>query len=160
MVVELTVYFSCVNFITFALADCCVAFADDFKLCVCYPRINVDQRMQASVRLQDASHSTVTALLPLVHQIATGLNQNYPIHRTVSMAVDFSKAFDTVNHTILLSDINNTNMEHNTVRWLTTYLRGRTAICRYNNTSSKSYVIHTGVPQGSVLSPLLFNLCV
>ena len=107
-----------------------------------------------------AGHSTVTALLPLVNQVAMGLNQNYPIHRTVSMAVDFSKAFDTVNHTILLSDINNTNMEHNTVRWLTTYLRGRTAICRYNNTSSKSYVIHTGVPQGSVLSLLLFNLYV
>ena len=104
--------------------------------------------------------STVTALLPLVHRIATGLNQHYPIHRTVSMAVDFSKAFDTVNHTTLLSDIYNTDMQHNTVRWLTTYLRGRTAICRYNNSTSKSNVIHTGVPQGSVLSPLLFNLYV
>ena len=69
------------------------------------------------------------------------------------MAVDFSKAFDTVNHTTLLSDIHNTTMEHNTIRWLTTYLRGRTSTCRYNNTSSKSYIIHTGVPQGSVLSP-------
>ena len=37
------------------------------------------------------------------------------------MAVYFSKAFDTVNHTNLLSDILNTNMEHNIVRWLTTY---------------------------------------
>ena len=120
------------------------------------PHINLS-KIQHGFR---PGHSTVTALLPLVHQVAAGLNQNYPIHRTVSMAVDFSKAFDTVNHTVLLSDLNNTNMEHNTLRWLTTYLRGRTAICRYNITSSKSYVIHTGVPQGSVFSPHLFNLYV
>ena len=42
-----------VNFITVAVAGCWVAFADDFKLCVCYPRNNVDQQMQASVRLQN-----------------------------------------------------------------------------------------------------------
>ena len=118
------------------------------------------------INLSDTQHgfragrSTVTALLPLVHQIATGLNQTSPIHRTVSMAVDFSKAFDTVNHTTLLTDIHNTTMAHNTIRWLSTYLRGRTAICRYNNSPSKSNVIHTGVPQGSILSPLLFNLYV
>ena len=102
-------------------------------------------------------YSTSTALLPLVHQIARGFNQHYPIHRTVAMAVDFSKAFDTVNHTKLLTDIHNTNMTHNTIRWLTTYLRGRTATCKYNNRTSKPYPLHTGVPQGSVLSPILFN---
>ena len=105
-------------------------------------------------------HSTTTALLPLVNQIATGFNQQYPIHRTLSLAVDFSKAFDTVNHIALLTDISSTSMEHNSVRWLTTYLRGRTAVCKYNNTASKSNTIKTGVPQGSVLSPLLFNLYV
>ena len=116
--------------------------------------------------LSDSQHgfrsvrSTTSALLPLVQQIATGFNQHYPIHRTVSMAVDFSKAFDTVNHTHLLTDIHNTTMTHNTIRWLTTYLRGRTAICKYNHTYSKPYPLHTGVPQGSVLSPLLFNLYV
>ena len=107
-----------------------------------------------------AGHSTTSALLPLVHQIATGFNQHYPIHRTVSMAVDFSKAFDTVDHTQLLSDIHNSTIPHNVIRWLTTYLRGRSATCKYNNKTSKSYLLHTGVPQGSVLSPLLFNLYV
>merc|ERR1712030_295846 len=106
-------------------------------------------------------HLTLTYdYLTLTYDHLTLTDDHLPIRRTVSMAVDFSKAFDTVNHTTLLTDIHNTNMEHNTIRWLTTYLRGRTAVCRYNNTTSKSNTIHTGVPQGSVISPLLFNLYV
>ena len=124
------------------------------------PYLNTSLPLSDSQHGFRSGHSTVTALLPLVHQIAEGLNHHNPIRGTVSMAVDFSKAFDTVNHTILLTDIHNTNMDHNTIRWLTTYLRGRTAVCRYNNTTSKSNTIHTGVPQGSVISPLLFNLYV
>ena len=73
------------------------------------------------------------------------------------MAVDFSKAFDTVNHTALLDDICNSTMEPNTVRWLFTYLRGRMASCLYNGHESRNIIVHQGVPQGSVLSPALFN---
>ena len=91
---------------------------------------------------------------------SAGFNQHYPLHRTVSMAVSFSKAFDTVNHTRFLTDIHHTTMPHNAIRWLTTYLRGRTAAFKYNKLSSKSYPLRTGVPQWSVLSPLLFNLYV
>ena len=52
-----------VNFITVAVAGCWVAFTDNFKLCVCYPRNNVDQLMQASLRLQnDLSNIADTSL--------------------------------------------------------------------------------------------------
>ena len=104
-----------------------------------------------------AKRSTTTALLPLAHRIASGINQIRPPHRTVATAVDFSMAFDTVNHTALLSDICESTMEPNTVRWLFTYLRGRMASCLYNGQESRSIIIHQGVPQGSVLSPALFN---
>ena len=104
-----------------------------------------------------AKRSTTTALLPLAHQIASGINQNRPPHRTVATAVDFSKAFDTVNHTALLSDICESTMEPNTIRWLFTYLRGRMASCLYNGQESRNIIVHQGVPQGSVLSPALFN---
>ena len=101
--------------------------------------------------------STTTALLPLTHQIAAGFNQTLPPCRTVAMAVDFSKAFDTVDHTALLRMIHESSMSANTVRWLCTYLRGRTASCHYSGERSSRVTIHVGVPQGSVLSPMLFN---
>jgi hypothetical protein len=105
-------------------------------------------------------HSTTTALLPLATHIAVGFNQRYPIHRTVSVAIDISKAFDSVNRYHLLTALNNSTLHHNTTRWLTTYLRGRAASCRYQGSSSRFRAIHEGVPQGSVISPILFNLFV
>ena len=66
-------------------------------------------------------HSTTAAHLPLAHQIASGFNQNCPLRRTVAMALDFSKAMDTVNHTALIRSLLNSTMDPNTVRWLCTY---------------------------------------
>ena len=115
------------------------------------------------IHLDDSQHgfrkgrSTTTALLPLTHQIVRGFNQHLPPWRTVAMAVDFSKAFDTVDHNALLRCLLHCGMEANTMRWICAYLRGRTASCRYNGTDSSKILIRQGVPQGSVLSPMLFN---
>ena len=76
------------------------------------------------------------------------------------MAVDFSQAFDTVNHTTLLCKLLDTTLPPNDIRWLFTYLRGRTASCSYNRVSSPKVILHQGVPQGSILSPVLFNFYV
>ena len=107
-----------------------------------------------------SSRSTTTALLPLAHQIATNFNRPKPPHRTSMMSLDLSKAFDIVDHTKLLSAISNSSLDHNTVRWLATYLRGRTATCRYHQSTSLRYNVRCGVPQGSVISPCLFNFFV
>ena len=80
--------------------------------------------------------------------------------RTVVMALDLSKGFDTITHISLLKQILNTTLDNNSIRWLSTYLRGRTAAVTYLNTTSKQRIIRTGVPQGSVLSQLLFNFYV
>ena len=115
------------------------------------------------LHLSDSQHgfrskrSCITALLPLTHQVISGFNQHCPPRRTVAIAVDFSKAFDTVNITSLLRSIHESSMDANTVRWLCSYLRGRTASCIYNGTESNSVILHQGVPQGSCLSPMLFN---
>ena len=76
------------------------------------------------------------------------------------MAIDFSKALDTVNHTKLLQAVSSSTLKHNKVRWLVAYLQGRSASCRYLYVTSVCHAVRTGVPQGSTISPLLFNLFV
>ena len=107
-----------------------------------------------------SNHSTITAFLPLTHQITKFFNKTRPPGRTIAMAIDFSKAFDTVNHTTLLKMLLRTSLDNHSICWLSTYLRGRTTSVLYHNTSSPQRIIRTGVPQGSVLSPLLFNFYV
>jgi hypothetical protein len=104
--------------------------------------------------------STTTALLPIVSEISEGFNINKPADRTVVVAIDIFKAFDTVNHMLLIKQIADSTLHHNLVRWLSTYLRGRSAACIFHWSQSKFRIVHVGVPQGSVLSPCLFNLFV
>ena len=52
-----------------------------------------------------SGHSSTSALLQLTSDVATGFNERKPPHRTICVAVDLTAAFDTVNHTVLLSKI-------------------------------------------------------
>ena len=102
-------------------------------------------------------HSTTSALLQLTSDIATGFNQMKPPHRTVCVAVDLTAAFDTVNHNVLLSKIVRSTLPDATCRWLSNYLRGRQSVTSCRGVKSKAMIVHTGVPQGSKMSPTLFS---
>jgi len=102
-------------------------------------------------------HSTISALLPLTSRITHGFNQLKPPGRTVAVAVDISKAFDTVSHRQLLEMIHHSQLGHNLVRWVVAYLRGRKAACIYHLQRAPFHHVRAGVPQGSVISPALFN---
>ena len=104
-------------------------------------------------------HSTTSALLQLSTQVATGFNQRKP-ERTVAVAIDISKAFDTVDHTLLIEMLSNSDLPHNVTRWLSAYLRGRCAATIYHDTRSSHQSVIAGVPQGSIISPTLFNFFV
>ena len=98
-----------------------------------------------------------SALLQLTSDVTTGFNQRKPPHRMVCVAVDLTAAFDTVNHNALLSKIARSTLPEATCRWLSNYIRGRQSVTSSRGVKSKEMIIHTGVPQGSKLSPTLFS---
>ena len=103
-------------------------------------------------------HSTSTALHSITNSIAKGFNQKKPPSRTILVSLDMSKAFDSVNIHKLTDKILQTNIPTNIIKFTANYIKGRKAYTQYNNTSSKQKLLKTGVPQGGVLSPTLFNI--
>ena len=100
-----------------------------------------------------ANHSTFHALISLTEDIRQALDNNY---FACGIFIDFQKAFDTVDHNILLK-----KLEHYGVRglandWFKSYLLDRKQYVSINGTDSNLADIQFGVPQGSVLGPLLF----
>ena len=103
-------------------------------------------------------HSTVTALHTLNNTVAKGFNQMAPPARTITAALDMSKAFDTINIHTLIRKLLQTNIPGTIIRFIANYIKGRKAYTTYRNHTSKQRQFKTGVPQGGVLSPTLFNI--
>ena len=86
-----------------------------------------------------------------------GFNQRKPAHRTVLLQLDLSKAFDMVSHNKLLKDLNTTTLPPEFKRWFGCYLHGRQSRVLFRNETSTARNVRTGVLQGAVTSPILFN---
>ena len=103
-------------------------------------------------------HSTVTALHTLNNTVANGFNQMAPPARTITVALDMSKAFDTINIHTLIRKLLQTNISGTIIKFIANYIKGRKAYTTYRNNTSKQRQFKTGVPQGGVPSPPLFNI--
>ena len=88
------------------------------------------------------------------------INQPHPPLPTLAVSVELFKAFDTVTHTKLVKALICSPLGSNTIRWLSAYLGGRMAGCRYKLSSSSLRHTRSGVSQGSCGSPALFNYLV
>ena len=70
--------------------------------------------------------------------------------------MDLSKAFDTLNHQILLSKLEHYGIQGVALQWIDSYLSNRLQFVQFNQSRSSDQIMRCGVPQGSVLGPLLF----
>lgn len=102
--------------------------------------------------------STTTALHTIQDQISRGLNQDAPCSRSIMVALDLSKAFDSISIEMLLQDLLETEIPCPIKRWLYNYMNGRQTYVDFRNNTSSYRRMKQGVPQGGVLSPSLFNL--
>ena len=72
------------------------------------------------------------------------------------MFCDLKKTFDTVDHEILLAKMNRCGIQGKTLDWFKSYLTNRTQRCSVNGCLSDFTTLKSGVPQGTILGPLLF----
>ena len=103
--------------------------------------------------LLDKQHTTVTALLETTDNWAFNIDRG---NVYVLVFLDLKNSFDTVDHDILSSKMNLNRIQEIALDWFRSYLTNRTQRCLVNGSLSRICSLKCGVPQGTILGPLLF----
>ena len=101
--------------------------------------------------------STGSAFLKLRDDIKRAMNAG---EISIIVLIDFSKAFDTVSHDTLIRSLHKMGFSNDFLSWSLSYLSNRKQYVQIDAQQSKPMTTYTGVPQGSILGPLFFNLYV
>ena len=111
------------------------------------------------------SYSTQQVLIRLLEEWREKLDKNFVVG-AVLMALSsaklpyLSKVFDCITHDLTIAKLAAYGIQRNTLRLIYSYLKGRKQCVKINNTYSDYSEIISGVPQGSILGPILFNLSI
>ena len=100
------------------------------------------------------NHSTTLALINLHEKISSAIGRG---ELAVGVFLDLSKAFDTVNHSILFDKLEYHGIRGLALKWIKSYFSNRLQFVEYNGYASRANIV-CGVPQGSILGPLFFLL--
>ena len=102
-----------------------------------------------------SNHSTSLALTEFVEKVNSAIDKH---ESTLGVFIDMQKAFDTVDHKILLRKLQCYGIRVLALDWIKSYLANRCQYLCYKNSNSELKNIKCGVPQGSILGPVLFIL--
>ena len=100
-----------------------------------------------------SNHSTIHAVCELVEDILKGYEEK---EHTLAVFIDLSKAFDTINHEVLIQKLWHYGVRGQALEWFKSYLSNRKQYVSIGEYKSEMQSIKCGVPQGSILGPLLF----
>ena len=95
------------------------------------------------------------AIMQLVDKVNHAVENN---KTTIGVYLDLSKAFDTIDHNILLHKLEHCGFRGVVHEWFDSYLSDRQQYVQFHNSKSEPQRVICGVPQGSILGPLLFIL--
>ena len=102
-----------------------------------------------------ASYSTQHVLLRLIEEWKTNLDNIFVVG---AVLMDLSIAFDCMSHDLLIAKLSTYGFEEKTLIYIYSYLENRKQCVKINNTNSNFQTIKSGVPQGFIVGPILFNI--
>ena len=124
---------------------------------IIYKQINIymQDKLSKYITRFRKSHGTQHSLMTMLEKWKSALDKGENI---CVLFMDLSKAFDTINHDLLLAKLKAYGFSINALDLMCSYLKNRKQSVQINNSFSSTKKVHAGVPQGSIDGPLLFNL--